>query len=580
MKNRSLVVKAGWVLVILLIAMSTAFTSMSYLRERSMYFESLLNIEEAQDAQLELQSADIQAAGQKMSMSYDKYMADPANVRIQAQLEKMLTSKIVTNSYLMSTEMTTKDNKHYAKMMQANRALNEHGAKVLEDYELSAQFQRAYEDALKKGTGMTDVYTDASGTWISILSSIRTDKGETVAVFGLDFDYGLIQSDLNHALLLNILIGLAIGGLFIGLMIWLLIRTVRPLKRMAEVSKLAAEGDLSVSVPVNGRDEIGLVSEHFNHMVESIRKLVASIKTHSDEVAESSDLLTVSAKQTAEATGEAARAVEEVAAGAENQLQSAEECKRAMVEMATGIERIAESAGVVADLSAETSRDAAQGNEVVQQMIAQMNRIESVMTETGGVIHELRSRSEEVGEIMTLIADIANQTNLLALNASIEAARAGEHGKGFAVVAVEVRKLAEKSKESSEHIAALLREIEANTKRAVASMETGVNETSKGTAAAGQAGEVFGRILHAIQQVAGQVQEVSAASEEMSAGTEEVAASLEELARIAQEAADNTQNVAASSEEQLAAMEEISSASGHLKEMSVLLQRQVNTFKL
>ncbi len=580
MKNRSLVVKAGWVLVVLLIAMSVAFTSQAYLRERAMYFESLTYIEEAMDAQLELQSADIQAAGQKMSLSYDQYMADPANVRIQQQLEKMLTNKMVTNSYLMTTEMVKKDNKSYVKMMQANRALNEHGAKVLDDYELSPQFQRAFEEAMKKGMGMTDVYTDASGTWISILSAIRTDKGETVAVFGLDFDYGLVQSDLNHALLTNILIGLAIGGLFIGLMIWLLIRTVRPLKRMAEVSELAAEGDLSVSVPVNGRDEIGLVSEHFNHMVENIRKLVASIKTHSDEVAESSDLLTVSAKQTAEATGEAARAVEEVAAGAENQLQSAEECKRAMLEMATGIERIAESAGVVADLSAETSRDAAQGNEVVQQMIAQMNRIESVMTETGGVIHELRSRSEEVGEIMALIADIANQTNLLALNASIEAARAGEHGKGFAVVAVEVRKLAEKSKESSEHISALLREIEANTKRAVASMEAGVNETSKGTAAAGQAGEVFGRILHAIQQVAGQVQEVSAASEEMSAGTEEVAASLEELARIAQEAADNTQNVAASAEEQLAAMEEISSASGHLKEMSVLLQRQVNAFKL
>jgi methyl-accepting chemotaxis protein len=209
-----------------------------------------------------------------------------------------------------------------------------------------------------------------------------------------------------------------------------------------------------------------------------------------------------------------------------------------------------------------------------------MNKIDESVKKTSALMHELNERSVEIRHIVDIISDIANQTNLLALNASIEAARAGEHGKGFAVVAHEVRKLAEKSKESSDQIAELLQGIGIGMDSAVKAMEEGSKEVKTGTEIAGQAGVAFQKIVISFQHVTEQVQEVSAAAEQMSAGSEEISASLEELSRIARNASESSQSVAASSEEQLAAVEEIAGSAATLREMAGTLQKEINKFKL
>ncbi|WP_409341864.1 methyl-accepting chemotaxis protein [Paenibacillus sp. MBLB4367] len=580
MRNRSLVFKSSVFLGIMIVLLSSVLVTISIVREKNMYYDYLRQLEAALHAQLELGVDTLEAAKGSMNLKPDQFMANQSNIRLAEQLEAMTKDDLITNSYVMTPDITAKDGKSYLKMMLTNKSLDAQGLGPLKDYELPATFQAAYEEAQKSGVGMTEEYEDMGGTWISLLSTIKNEKGQTVAIFGLDFDYGKVKAELDKTTTDFVLISIGAEVFFILLVIVMLRYTLRPLRRLSELSLKASEGDLSISIPVHNRDEVGKLSANFNTMIGSIRSLVQNIKNTADDVMESSDNLRMSADQTAKATNEVAASIQEVASGSESQLQSAEESRKAMGEMAVGIERIADSSSVVSELAQDASRDADNGNEVIQQTVEQMNKIEVSVTKTASIMHELNERSVEIGHIVDIISDIANQTNLLALNASIEAARAGEHGKGFAVVAHEVRKLAEKSKESSDQIAQLLHGIGINMNSAVQAMEAGSKEVKTGTDIAGQAGEAFQKIVVSFQHVTEQVQEVSAAAEQMSAGSEEIAASLEELSRIAKGASVNSQSVAASSEEQLAAMEEIAASATSLREMAATLQKEINKFKL
>ncbi|MNZ98916.1 Methyl-accepting chemotaxis protein McpB [compost metagenome] len=250
-----------------------------------------------------------------------------------------------------------------------------------------------------------------------------------------------------------------------------------------------------------------------------------------------------------------------------------------MNEMTIGIQRIAESASTAAELSSQTNQLATEGEAVISQTLLQMQAVASHVTTTFSTLHELKEENDKISEMLALIGDVANQTNLLALNASIEAARAGEHGKGFAVVAHEIRKLAERSKESSEQIAELLHSIGAHTDDAVTAMESSMEAAQAGTSVTNQAGEAFRSIVTSIRDVSSQVQEVSAATEQMSAGSEQIAASLDSLEGITSTTAGNSQRVAASSEEQLASMQEVASSSEQLRNLAASLNEAVGHFK-
>jgi len=351
--------------------------------------------------------------------------------------------------------------------------------------------------------------------------------------------------------------------------------TVDMLKDIAE-----GEGDLTRRLHAATKDEIGELAYWFNQFIEKVQDIVAKVSDNATAVASTSKDLSEISEETTKATNQIASSIEQVASGTESQLHSTEETAKAMEEMAKGLEHIAETTGVVAEESNKTAKEAEKGNETVSKAVTQMDLISESVRETASIVKLLGDRSQEIGQIIEVITDIAEQTNLLALNAAIEAARAGEHGKGFAVVADEVRKLAEQSKNSSEQIIHLIREIQEDTHCATDAMEGVTNEVDLGAKVVNDTGETFQKIYHASKRVDDQIQEVSAIFEQMSASSEEVSATVQEMTRIAQESSANAQNVASATEEQLASMEEITASTETLSKMASDLQELVKRFKV
>src|SRR3989338_7990828 len=195
-----------------------------------------------------------------------------------------------------------------------------------------------------------------------------------------------------------------------------------------------------------------------------------------------------------------------------------------------------------------------------------MNDIASAVKESASVITRLGTRSNEIGEIIKVINDIADQTNLLALNAAIEAARAGEYGRGFAVVADEVRKLAKKTTKATKEIGGMINAIQDETGKAVASMGAVQKEVEEEVKIAKDAGSSLNEIVSNVDKLTGQIQQIAVASEEQSAATDTISRDIQDIA-------NTTKETSASSTQ-------IAEASNDLSKLAANLQGIVGQFKI
>jgi methyl-accepting chemotaxis protein len=234
--------------------------------------------------------------------------------------------------------------------------------------------------------------------------------------------------------------------------------------------------------------------------------------------------------------------------------------------MASTSADIARSCTLAAETSRNSSTTATAGARVVQETIEGMARIAERVKQTAGAVDTLGSRSDQIGEIIVTIEDIADQTNLLALNAAIEAARAGEQGRGFAVVADEVRALAERTTRATKEIGEMIKAIQSDTREAVSSMEEGVCEAEKGAESSRKSGEALKQILSQINEVTMQINQIATAAEEQTATTGEITSNVHQVSEVVQDAARGAQ--------------ETSAAAAQLADQARQLQGLVASFRL
>lgn len=355
----------------------------------------------------------------------------------------------------------------------------------------------------------------------------------------------------------------------------------KPIVALAKAAEEISAGNLVTQpIRVKNNDEIGSLAQSFNNMKENLHAMVQQIQNSSQHIAASSEELTASAEQSSQASEMIAATIQEVASRAEKQAHDVDQGVQAINELSSGVQEIASSAQTTASLSTRTSEQAMEGNQAIQVTIKQMDSIYATMNQLAGAVAQMNEHSKQIGQIVDVIADIANQTNLLALNAAIEAARAGEHGRGFSVVAEEVRKLAEQSSQQATQITQLIGIITDHTHQVVQSMDQGVREVDEGLHVVHTAGKLFEGIKTNIDEVSTQIQGITASCQQIAANTEQVVHTIEELSEQSKAVGADSQNVSAATEEQLATMEEIASSAASLAGMAEELQHLVQKFKV
>ena len=301
-------------------------------------------------------------------------------------------------------------------------------------------------------------------------------------------------------------------------------------KLLQEVSAVG-DGDLRVQAEVTP-DTLGVLADSFNYMIEELAKVVGRVQT--------------TAVQVTNATRRIIDRSDELTQASETQVAQISQTTEAVEALAIFIQNVARNAQLSAEAAQEALRNANNGQRSVRQTIEGMVFIRENVQETSKKIKRLGERSNEIGEIVRIIEDIADQTNLLALNAAIQSAMAGEHGRGFAVVADEIRLLAERSTESTKRIDTLVKSIQGDTYEAVVAMEDSTQEVVKGSQLADEAGRSLNSIYTAVERQAQMIESIARAANEQTSVSEAVAVAMGQISDITRQTNIGTQEAAAS----------------------------------
>jgi methyl-accepting chemotaxis protein len=382
------------------------------------------------------------------------------------------------------------------KLMRSDSFLSPQTHSVEASFSGSVQKNGVDTEASRKalsGQKEAQIIEDYNGNPVlSAYTPIEVSENLTWALIS-EINEAEVKQPVNHLIMsitivaVVIIIAVVLVALFIANMI------AKPVTKGVSFAENIAKGDLTASLDVDQKDEIGLLAEALRNMVQRLQQVVKDVQSASDNVASGSEEMSSSS--------------EELSQGATEQASNIEEVSSSMEQMASNIQQNTDNAQETEKISNKAAQDAESGGKAVNDTVQAM---------------------KDIADKISIIEEIARQTNLLALNAAIEAARAGEAGKGFAVVAAEVRKLAERSGGAAKEIREL---------------------SSSSVEIAEDAGQMLNKMVPDIQKTAELVQEIAAASREQNSGAEQVNKAVQQLDQVIQQNATASEELSSTAEE-------------------------------
>ena len=384
-------------------------------------------------------------------------------------------------------------------------------------------------------------------------------------------------------------VGIGFGLVFILMVLPLSFHIVKsilsPLKEATAKAQEVADGNLNTEVVARGNDEITRLEKALGLMITTLSNNIEEIQIKGEQAQEQARMAEEMAKEAEDAKTlaenkqkdmrTAAQRLEEVvnrisaasekissqayeiSSGADTQSKRIAETAAAMEQMNATVLEVARNSSNAAEMGSQARQQAQSGAEVVRESVEVINTTHNHTQSLKSQMDILGRQAESIGEIMTVIEDIADQTNLLALNAAIEAARAGEAGRGFAVVADEVRKLAEKTMGATSQVGESIKSIQQVTSRNIESVDCAVQDLDQAVNLSNQSGAMLQEIVNQVEKSSDQIQQIATAAEEQSATSEQINHTIEEVNNIVRETATGASQTAQAVEDLTEQMREL-----------------------
>lgn len=369
---------------------------------------------------------------------------------------------------------------------------------------------------------------------------------------------------------------------------WIKRFIINPVLRIANAASNVAEGNIHQHVTVDQNDELGQLAKNFNFMVEemcamadqatSVAKgdLLRQIEGKGELVEAFNSMIStlrLLIMQLKEAAGQIDHSSSDILSSVEHQASGSVELAASVAQVTATIEeltstakQIAETSGEVETIAEETEESARRGAEMVYDALKAMEGIKVRVADITKKTLVLGEKSRSIGEILEIIQGIAGEIHLLALNAAIESAAAGEHGKRFAVVAAEVRRLAERTKESASEIKVITTEIQAATNASIMATEQGAKEVESGSVVAEKAGRSLSEIIEMVERTTSAAKQISMATNQQKTASEQVAVTMKEVSEITKQSASG--------------LKQSSAAAAQMSRLADDLKEKISQFKV
>lgn len=392
-----------------------------------------------------------------------------------------------------------------------------------------------------------------------------------------DFDGSL---DSYNWLMLTVIISslLVICGVT-----WILVDRlfIKPIHKVSRAVEYIGSGDFThqFGMAEQRKDIWGNVARSFTSMRVNLKGLVDHVVDTSENINTTSNDFAVSSQETSKSSEQITISLQDISMGVDEQAKKLAEVGQMIEDVTMAIGEVDQAVKTITGEFTNANDKVVHGNDIVNETIGHMKQLSDNVKASTVMMNSLQQKSDKVGEILTIITDIAGQTNLLALNAAIEAARAGEHGRGFAVVADEVRKLADQSNQAALEIQEIITEVQSETVNAVATMDKSNHFVQAGIQSVNETGDVFHVIVALMQEISNLVGMVEAIVQEVNISSQDMLERVQGVVAISEESASSVQSIAAATEEQNAVMEELASSAEEFKRMALGLQESLAKFK-